>query len=198
MSMENKKKRMGGFTLVECVVVVALAAVMMGMAIVNASHSLEESKATSAATAVLSQMRLARMLAISQRRNVAVTFVTRSNNPQRLEQVDIQVVALPGEPEYAVQSVPLPAGTQFVLEPGVPDTPMNLGNGSAVYFSGRYRRSMVMQFTPSGSFLDENADVLNGTIFVGVPEVPGTARAVTVMGGAGHSQLFTWNGSQWM
>jgi prepilin-type N-terminal cleavage/methylation domain-containing protein len=196
--MENKKGQMRGFTLVECLVVVALAAVMMGLAIVNASHSLEESKATSAATAVLSQMRLARMLAISQRRNVAVTFVTRSSHPQNLERVDIQVLALPGEPAYPVQSVPLPAGTQFVLEPGVPDTPMNLGNGSAVYFSGRYRRSMVMQFTPSGSFLDENAEVLNGTIFVGVPSSPGTARAVTVMGGAGHSQLFTWNGSQWM
>jgi prepilin-type N-terminal cleavage/methylation domain-containing protein len=196
--MENKKKQMRGFTLLECVVVVALAAVMMGLAIVNASHSLEESKATSAATAVLSQMRLARMLAISQRRNVAVTFVTRSSPPNHLEQVDIQVLALPGEAEYPVQTVPLPSGTQFVLEPGVPDTPMNLGNGSAVYFSGRYKRSMVMQFTPGGSFLDENADVLNGTIFVGVPGNPGTARAVTVMGGAGHSQLFTWNGSQWM
>jgi prepilin-type N-terminal cleavage/methylation domain-containing protein len=196
--MTNGRKRINGFTLLECVIAVAVASVVMVMAVVNASQSLENAKSNAAATAVLSQMRLARMLAITQRRNVSVTIYARSRGPNQLEQVDIQVVALAGEPEQPVLSVPLPASTQFVLETGVPDTPLKLGNSSAVYFGVPYRRSNVMQFTPTGSFLDANSNVLNGTIFIGVPGESGTARAVTVMGGAGHSQLFTWTGSEWM
>jgi hypothetical protein len=54
-----------------------------------------------------------------------------------------------------------------------------------------------MQFTPIGAFTDGNGDVLNGTIFIGVPDAPNTARAVTVLGGVGSVQRYTWSGANW-
>jgi hypothetical protein len=38
---------------------------------------------------------------------------------------------------------------------------------------------------------------LNGTVFFGKPNVPMSARAVTIMGATGKIQLYRWNGTQW-
>ena len=196
--MKNCNKPMQGFTILECVVVMALASILAGIAIVNTSGSSQVAKAENATDLVLSQMRMARMLAITQRRNVSVNIDTNFTGPANGQQLMIQVVALPGDPPLPVQIVPLPNGTQFVLEPGVPDTPMNFGNSAPIYFNGTAGGPSVMQFTPSGAFLDGNNNILNGTIFLGVPISPSTARAIPIMGGAGNIQRFTWTGTQWV
>ena len=93
----------------------------------------------------------------------------------------------------------LPGGTQFVLEAGVPDTPMEFGDSAAVNFEDAEGDTSItqFQFTPTGAFTDANNNILNGTIFTGVPNNPGTARAVTIMGGAGNVQRFSWTGTEW-
>lgn len=196
--MRKVDKQMRGFTLVESLVVVAVVSIVVATAVVSTNGSSQNTRADSAATTVLSQLRLAHMVAITQRRNVVVTIDTNFSGPDNLQHVNFQVVALPGEPVQPVQSMPLPPGTQFVLEPGVPDTPEQFGNAEAVFFGDTSGGTFVMQFTPIGTFVDANNNVLNGTIFLGVPGVPGTARAVTVMGGDSNIQRFTWTGLQWV
>jgi type II secretory pathway pseudopilin PulG len=190
---------MSGFTMIECATVLGLVCVLMGVAVVNTSGSAQIVKAESAADAVLSQIRLAQMIAITQRRNVVVTVDTTFTGPDNAQHLNYQVVTLPGEPVQDVQSMELPGGTQFVLEEGVPDTPMQFGNSSPFYFEDAAGDTSItqFQFTPTGSFTGANNDVLNGTIFTGVPNNPSTARAVTIMGGAGNVQRFSWTGTQW-
>jgi hypothetical protein len=75
---------------------------------------------------------------------------------------------------------------------------MQLGNNAPVYFGNAAANNVVMQFTSTGSFTDANNNLINGTIFIGIPNVPTTARAVTIMGGAGSVERFYWTGAQWV
>ena len=53
-------------------------------------------------------------------------------------------------------------------------------------------------FTSDGSLIDGAGDVTNGTIFVANPQVPETARAVTIAGVTGMLRSWKWRGSEWM
>jgi type II secretory pathway pseudopilin PulG len=195
--MKKAQRQMLGFSLLESSAVVAAMGVLLAIGVVNTTTSTQGAKADAATSLVISQLRLAKSLAVADRRYVTVTFDTTFTGPENLQHLDFQVVPAGSEPIHPVQSVPIPSGAQFVLEPGVPDTPENFGNSSAVYFGDNSDGSTVMQFTPSGAFVDGNNNVLNGTVFLGVPGNAGTARAVTIMGGGGNVQRFYWNGSQW-
>jgi prepilin-type N-terminal cleavage/methylation domain-containing protein len=196
--MRNTKKQMGGFTLLECLVASALACVLTTMAIANTSGAMQNARVDSAVSTVSSQLRLARMVAISMRRNVLVTIDTDPSGPGNVQHINYQVVAANGEPEQPMQTAELPSGIQFIVETGVPDTPMQFGNSAAISFSSNSSTdNSQMQFTPLGAFTDGNGDVLNGTIFMGAPDIPNTARAVTVLGGVGSVQRYTWSGANW-
>jgi len=189
---------MRGYSLLECTVVLAIVGILLTVAIIGTSGMSQNVKADTAADTVLSQLRLARMAAVTQRRNVIVTVDTTFAAPDNAQHLIFQTVPLPGDAAQPARSVAVPGGTQFVLEPGVPDTPMQFGNSAAVCFAGASSGTTVMQFTPSGAFIDGNNNLLNGTIFIGVPNQSGTARAVTIMGGAGNIQRFSWTGSEWI
>lgn len=189
--MKKARKQMLGYSLLESSTVVAAMSVLVAIGVINTAASTQSAKSDGAMSLIMSQLRLARTLAVTERRYVTVSFDTN------LQQMNVQVISVGQEPVHLVQSVALPAGAQFMLEPSVPDTPENFGNNSAVYFGDNADGGTVMQFTPAGTFVDGNNNVLNGTVFLGVPGNAATARAVTIMGGGGNVQRFTWNGSQW-
>jgi hypothetical protein len=54
-----------------------------------------------------------------------------------------------------------------------------------------------MKFTPSGTFIDAGNTLVNGTIFLGTPGNPMTARAVTILGATGRIRQYHWNGTTW-
>jgi type II secretory pathway pseudopilin PulG len=189
--MKKARKQMLGYSLLESSVVVAAMSVLVAIGVINTAASTQSAKSDGAMSMIVSQLRLARTLAITERRNVTVSFDTNA------QQLDVQIIAVGQEPVHPVQTFALPAGAQFVLEPGVPDTPENFGNSTAVYFGNDTDNGAVMQFTPAGTFVDGNNNMLTGTIFLGVPGNASTARAVTIMGGGGNVQRFSWNGSQW-
>ncbi|HTZ46302.1 MAG TPA: GspH/FimT family pseudopilin [Verrucomicrobiae bacterium] len=189
--MKKAPKQMLGYSLLESSVVIAAMGVLVAIGVINTAASTQSAKSDGAMSMIMSQLRLARTEALADRRNVTVSFDTNA------QQLNVQIISVGQEPVHPVQSFPLPAGAQFVLESGVPDTPENFGNNDAVYFGDNADGSTVMQFTPAGTFVDGNNNVLNGTVFLGVPGNAATARAVTIMGGGGNVQRFTWNGSQW-
>ena len=53
-------------------------------------------------------------------------------------------------------------------------------------------------FTSDGSLIDSAGDVTNGTIFIGGPNHPETARAITVWGVTGMLRTWKWRGRVWM
>jgi prepilin-type N-terminal cleavage/methylation domain-containing protein len=196
VTMARANSKVKGFSLLECCAVLGVVGIVLAFATMGSSTATQTSQAESGVALVQRQLRVARMTAITQRRNVVVSFDT-SFGTDNAQHVNYQVVTLDGEPAQALQSVPLPSGTQFVLETGVPDTPDGFGNSTAVCFGTGCGGSAVMQFTTTGEFVDGNYQPLNGTIFLGIPGAVGSARAVTI-GSGGNIQRFSWMGTQWV
>ena len=76
-----------------------------------------------------------------------------------------------------------------------------LGQGGApikVPASGTLAASaFVVTNTAAYTFVDANGDVLNGTVFLGSPGDPNSARAVTIFGPTALLRPWRWNGKQW-
>jgi hypothetical protein len=82
---------------------------------------------------------------------------------------------------------------QFLLFAGQPDTPDAFGRNSATDFGG----APLVMFTADGMLTDANGNAANGSVFLGKPGSPITARAVTVFGPTATIRTYRWNGAQW-
>ncbi len=191
--MKAKKKLEKGFTLLESLLVVAVIGVMTAIAIMGSTGPMQTYTANAAMDVVSSQLRIARQISISQRRYVKVTLNSAANT------ISYQTYSLGLVPEGLLTTVPLPPRTAFMLETGIPDTPMLYGNSSAILIGGvSGGPPSGMYFTPTGSFSDGTFyNPVNGTIFIGAPNQPGSARAVTILGSTGRIRPYVWSSSHW-
>jgi type II secretory pathway pseudopilin PulG len=195
--MKMRNNREDGFSLLESVVVIGIMMILMGIAIVQSFGSRDSYQANSAMDTVVAQLRVARELAITQRTDVQIFFISAGAT----QQVQYQVLAQPGTKEAngPVVSTNLPAQTTFMLTPSVPDTPMKFGNNAAIYIGNVSGGPAVMEFTSTGQFTDQTGfNALNGTVFIGVPGQTFTARAVTIMGGTGRVRPYQYIGNSWI
>ncbi len=196
--MRVTRKHERGFTLLECLIVVGMMMVMTAMAIVGSRGPMQTFRANAALDTISSQLRTARQISISQRRWVQIT-IDQVNNT-----ISYQILPpnTPGTTEQPgpLVTVPLPAQTAFMLEAGVPDTPMAFGKTAPVYIGNLSGGPIGMRFTPTGSFSDStNNNPINGTIFLGMANQPSTARAVTILGSTGRVRPYTYVGnSTWV
>ena len=196
--MNHKKRNEQGFSLLETLIVIGIMAILASVTIFKSFGTMENYQANSAMDVVLGQLRVARQLAISQRRAVQVWFNVGAS-PQTLSYQVQPRLNVSGDVTGPMITMPLPRNTQFVMETGVPDTPMGFGTcggNSAVCIGGITCCPTTMYFSSTGQFsADEyGTTVYNGTIFVGVPNQPATARAVTIMGSTGRVRPYTFIG----
>jgi type II secretory pathway pseudopilin PulG len=199
--MSHKNRTEQGFSLIETLIVLGVIIVLATITVFKSFGTMESYQANSAMDVVASQLRVARQLAISQRRAVQVWFNTYSS-PASPYTVSYQVQARPlvvGDLAGPIVTMPLPQNTKFVMETGVPDTPMLFGTCSGtspVCIGGVSCCPATMYFSSTGQFGADQygTTVYNGTIFVGIPSQPGTARAVTIMGSTGRVRPYTFIG----
>lgn len=196
--MRKTKRTQRGFSMVETVTVVAIMMILMALAVVQSFGTMESYQANSAMATVVSQLRVARQISIDDRRVVQIWIDSAPESDGRYH-VKYQQQPAPQTNEVAgpLVSVPIPAVTQFVLESGVPDTPMAFGNADPVYIGNPPVSGgpPIMQFNPNGTFTDSTGtNLLYGTVFIGVPNKTNSARAVTVMGGTGRVRAYTYEG----
>jgi len=211
--MKLKSKTRRGFSLIELLIVLAIVFTLSAMAIINMAPMRMNNRADNARDAVVTQLRLARQLAIAKRRNVAVAFVS----PNQI-QVNVQYRA--GEPVgRPIQPVFLNDASNGVTDTSqfmswaslgaLPTTGFSNGDASGVnitQLSGGTAPCVV--FTTTGALVGAPcagaglADLAsnnpsNLAVFVGRPNIPGTARAITVMGSTGRVRTYSWDGSLW-
>jgi len=152
--MRRTRNQKNGFSLLEAVVVIGLMMVMMGYAIFNSTNMMPNYKADTAQDVVVSTLRQARQTGITHRRDVQVWIDQTFTGTDKVQHVNYQVVAISGDQPQPLVSVGLPPGSQMVLEPGVPDTPMGFGNNAAVYIGNVGGGPPVMKFRSTGAFTD--------------------------------------------
>jgi prepilin-type N-terminal cleavage/methylation domain-containing protein len=180
-----------GFSLLEILVAVAIISVVLVMAMLNYGNILPNYKANSAMDQLLSQMRSARERAISHRREVQVQFV----GTNQLTITEIWLVGTAPPPT----TVTFEGGAQYMVFPSVPDipAPYNFGNSGPIYFGASASPPPTMKFSTTGAFIDGGNSLVNGTVFLGIPGKPSTARAISVLGATGRVREYHWDGTQW-
>ena len=180
-----------GFSLIELMVVVAITAVVVGISIPVTDQFIRSARADSSVSAATSAIDMAHDRAVSERRNYVLTFVI----PNRI-QLSRQEINAAGAviATTQIEEFILEGGQTFLKFTGIPDTPDAFGATSATTFTG----TAPVMFTSDGSLVDTNGDVVNGSIFFGVPGQPLTQRAVTIFGVTGLTHNWKWRGAQWM
>lgn len=176
-----------GFTVLELVFVAALVAIVSGIAMMVTPAVVARAKSEGAAQSLLAALRTAREQAISQRRNMLVDFI--EGNRLQVSRVDV-----PGPGTTLLLNARLEQGATFIQFDGVPDTPDGFGGSQAVDFGA----ADAFTFTSEGTFVDQNGDELNGTVFVGLVNRPETAQAVTIFGPTAYIRAWRWDGSRWV
>ncbi len=166
--------------------IVGLMGVLTSMAVMQMGRSRPALTGDGAMRVILAQMRTARELAITERRFMRVTF----SNPN---QVDISREEVPGPATTPLGSRLLEGGVQYTLIGGVPDTPDAFGKMSAIDFG----TVTNIKFSPDGTLVNQDGQSINGSVFLAMPTVAGSARAVTVLGSTGRIRGYRWDGRNW-
>ena len=174
-----------GFSLVETMMVVAIGVILLAMTTVSVNHAVEASRGDGALFTVMSQLRTARAMAINRRRSIQVQF----NAPNELVVTRFEVPT----GTTLLNQVFLEGNMQFLQFSGLPDTPDGFGAAAAVAFDGQ-----TPTFTAEGMSVDATGAPLSGTLFLGIQNEVGSARAVTVFGGTGQVRGYAWTGNGWV
>jgi prepilin-type N-terminal cleavage/methylation domain-containing protein len=194
-----------GFTMVELMMAIAIGMIVMAMAMGGVQGMTKSARADGGLQQAASGLRGAREAAIGNRRNVQLTFGTNTITLTRVEYCPATCTVgtystFPGctstctAKTTALRTVTLEGRAEFRLTTGLSDTPDGFGNASATAFGAL----VPPMFTTDGSFINTNGDVLNGSVFIGVPNDTLSARAVTIFGATGAMRLWKWNGRAWV
>jgi prepilin-type N-terminal cleavage/methylation domain-containing protein len=184
-----------GFTLVETLIVIVMSLVIMAISIFKLQPVMHLFRSRTVTGQVKSILRQARELAISERRSIVVKFV--GNNTIELFEImqPTNTVAL-----QPFLRVPLGRQVQFMTVAGETDTPDGFGipSSGGIEFGGIAGGPITgMQFQSDGSFTDGSGNPINGTVFLGSPNVNSLAGAVTVLGNTGKVRHYYYTRSGW-
>ena len=193
--LQKRVSAQAGYSLIELMFVTGIMGVLIGIAVVQIGSSKQGLNGDGAMRVVLSQANQARELAITQRRNMRLSF-TNPNLVQILRE-EVPWPTPAGPPTLTtISSVPFEGGLKFLSIVSTA-TPENNGNASAVSFSNANGVATEIKFAPDGTLVDQKGDALNGTVFVAYPNQMLSARAVSFFGSTGRIRAYRWDGRAW-
>jgi prepilin-type N-terminal cleavage/methylation domain-containing protein len=181
-SFLHRTRSQRGFSLLETMVTLAIAAIVGGMATASAVKARRAYQGDGAMRLVMAQFNAAREMAITQRHLMELQFV--GNNWVRIVRHETSGL----NPTTTLSSVTFESNVTFTLMPGVPDTPDAFGANSAVAFG----LAQSVMFNTDGTLIDGNGQPLNGTLFLAIVGQPDSARAVTIQGATGRVRGYRW------
>jgi prepilin-type N-terminal cleavage/methylation domain-containing protein len=182
-----------GFSLIELLMVVAIIAVLGGIAMGVTANVVRSAKGKSGAQQLASILKRHREMAISRRRNIEIAFTA----PNRIQ---TQQRAVPNPPAPLGPSTPLEdtrleGQITYNKFAGIAlDTPDLFGSPAAINVGA----TLPVMFTSEGMFTDANGDPVNATILLGIPNQTSTASAITIIGTTATIRVWKWDGSKWV
>jgi hypothetical protein len=178
-------------------VVVAVGMVIAGIAVVQVQPALRQVQVNAAKDEVQAALRRARETSISDRRDVQVEFlVNPAGNPAGSY---VRLTRLGGAccANTVMLMMPINSSVSFTTFAGEPDTPDAFGNGGPVFFGGLNGGPPAgMIYQSDGTFVINGIGTpINGTVFLGIPGRPETARAITILGATGRVRSYHISGT---
>ena len=175
-----------GYSMVEVTMAMLVASILAGFAVLNIGGITPGTTANAALNEAVAQLRTGRESAIAQRRNIELKFLGSNQIQLVRDEVPVGTTVL--------NTLTLEGSMQFLSFNGLPDTPDLFGNGAAINFGGA--QSIIFQ--SNGVLVDQNANPINGSVFIGQVNHTETARAVTILGATGRVRGYRWSGTAWI
>jgi type II secretory pathway pseudopilin PulG len=194
-----------GITMVEIVVVIALIMIISAIAIFAYLPTLQDANFDTAMRQMIDQLRQAREYSIANRRYVQVTFptvVVGGVTEYQVVMTEMDSLTTGGGAVNPVLStVPIHAPAQYLVLSTI-DTPDGFCLGvpnSAIEFKTTSGGAPVsILFQSDGELVDgASYQPVNGTIFLGEPGKPTSARAITILGTTGRVRGWKGTGASW-
>jgi hypothetical protein len=170
---------------IELMLVVGIMSVVMGIAAFQIGQAQPAFKGDSGMRVIMAQLNMARELAITQRRQMQVIFTA----PNLIQITRIEV----GGGTTVLSQVPVEGGMQYTLITGIPDTPDGFGIHAAPDFGSATKTI----FNTDGTLIDQTGNPLNGTVYLAIPQIARSFRAITILGGTGRVRGYRWDGREW-
>ena len=184
------RRNIGGFTLIEMMITLAIIGTVAAVAAVAVPNMLSQAKADGAIAQTLNTLRVARDRAIGERRNIELRFIT----PNHIQIARQEIVASGPAVTTVVTDTYLEGGQKFMLFTGLGDTPDSFGvSANPVAFV-----TTPIMFTSEGTLVDSIGDLINGTVFLGKPGDPTSARAISIFGTTALLRTWRWNKTSWV
>jgi len=165
-------------------VVVAILMIMSAVAVIRMRQSITLLDADKAADQVAAELRYARQVALDNRRNVLVEFISPNQ---------IKITRQDNPDPTVLYDATLPAGYIFGLPGGLGDTPEAYGNANPLNFNSGNNGT----FRGDGIFTDAAGLVMNGTVFT-ISGGNNTSRAITLAGATGRIKIYAAAGGSWV
>lgn len=173
--------------------VVAIIAVMGGVALGVTGNMIRTAKGQSGAQQLAGFLKRTRELAVSRRRNIEVAFTAPNI-------VATQQRGVPNPPAATPAPTPLETlrleGRVEFRTFGTGDTPDLFAGATPPAIN--VGAALPVLFTSEGQFVDANGDPVNATLFLGVPSQVSTANALTILGTTALIRTWRWDGSKWV
>lgn len=180
-----------GITLLEVLITAAIVATLLAVSMLVLPGVIAAAKADSGTSQLMTLLRTAREQAVTERRNVEIRFIAPDRVEAWRQDIDDDGVRVG---ETLVQQVFIGERMDMRRFEDLPDTPDGFAEAAdPVVFTG----DEPWCFTSEGTLVDANGDVVNGTVFLGQPFQPLTARAVTLFGPTALLREWQWNGRAW-
>ena len=182
----DRTRSQRGVTLIEMLIVLAILGVVGAMGTAQIATVRRATQGDGAMRLVMSQLNMAREMAVTQRRNMEIKFV--GTNWMQIVRHEVPAGTT------TLTSVVFEGNVIYLLVPTITtDTPDGFGKSSALAFGA----ATTFTFSSDGTLIDNAGSPLNGTIFLAVVNVPQSQRAVTVLGGTGRVRGYKWSGAGW-
>lgn len=177
--------REDGVTLIEVMATVMFIGIITAIAAVQVGPVRHAYAGDGALRTVMAELNTAREMALAQRRLMEIRFA----GGNRLQVIRHEVP----DGVTVVRDVFFESGIRYALIPWLPDTPDAYGKASATSFGP----AASIEFDTDGALVDAAGVPINGTVFVALPDLALSARAITIQGTTGRVRGYRWDGRQW-
>ncbi len=196
-----------GFSLVEMLIVVAMLSVLSALAIPQIIAERRLTRSIGVTREIMSQMRYARQLAMSERQEVTFQY---DNATKRINVIDHNVNVGPllfTDPAYSYpnnagrvvrSTVPLATGglDSAEISIGIPTGVPNAALGDGISMTPLVNNQLNITFQPDGSVIDISGNPVGNALFLyNARAARGTASAISVVGASGRVKIWRYDGN---